>query len=81
MCTWLGDVAGKVKVLAFANFGTAMRTTGADASKAKARAGGRDAVLDYSKQELSLSADARDKVCLQCCSDIYIYIYIILYII
>lgn len=50
--------AGKVQVLAFANFGTALHSTGSDSSKSK----GKNAVLDYSKQELSLSSEARDQV-------------------
>ena len=58
-------VTGKVQVLAFANFGTALRSDGADASKST-KARGSSAVLDYSKQELSLSPEARDKVCMQC---------------
>lgn len=49
-------------MLAFANFGTALRSTGADSSKSKGT-GGSNAVLDYSKQELSLSSEARDQVC------------------
>ena len=58
-------VIGKVQVLAFANFGSALRSSGADASKStKARSS--NAVLDYSKQELSLSPEARDKVCMHC---------------
>jgi len=51
-----------VQVLAFANFGTALRSTSADASKSKGKSAGSDTFLDYSKQELSLSSDARDKV-------------------
>lgn len=50
-------------MLAFANFGTALRSTGAESSKSKGK-GGSNAVLDYSKQELSLSSEARDQVCL-----------------
>ena len=46
-----------MQVLAFANFGTALRSS-ADSGK-----GGSDAVLDYSKQELSISSEAREKVC------------------
>ena len=57
-------VIGKVQVLAFANFGTALRSSGADASKST-KASSSNAVLDYSKQELSLSPEARDKVCMQ----------------
>ncbi|DBA93500.1 hypothetical protein WJX82_005630 [Trebouxia sp. C0006] len=57
---------GKVQVLAFANFGTALRSTGAESSKSKGK-GGSNAVLDYSKQELSLSSEARDQVGQQLC--------------
>lgn len=49
-------------MLAFANFGTALRSTGAESSKSKGT-GSSNAVLDYSKQELSLSCEARDQVC------------------
>lgn len=58
----MGCTVGKVQVLAFANFGTALRSTGADSSKSTGK-GGSNAVLDYSKQELSLSSEARDQVC------------------
>jgi len=58
----VGCDVGKVQVLAFANFGTALRSTGAESSKSKGK-GGSNAVLDYSKQELSLSSEARDQVC------------------
>jgi len=58
----VGCIVGKVQVLAFANFGTALRSTGAESSKSKGE-GGSNAVLDYSKQELSLSSEARDQVC------------------
>ena len=48
--------AGKVQVLAFANFGTALRSS-ADSAK-----GNSNAILDYSKQDLSISSEAREKV-------------------
>ena len=48
--------AGKVQVLAFANFGTALRSS---AGSAKSSGNG---VLDYSKQDLSISSEAREKV-------------------
>lgn len=50
---------GKVTVLAFANFSTSMESSSGDKPKNKA---GKDTVLDYSKQQLSLSTDFRDKV-------------------
>lgn len=43
--------------MAFANFSTSMASSLDDKAKP-----GKDNVLDYSKQELSLSSDARDKV-------------------
>lgn len=46
-------------VLAFANFSTSMESSAGNEAKGRA---GKDTVLDYSKQQLSLSADFRDKV-------------------
>lgn len=54
----LDVLAGKVDVLAFANFGTAMRSS----SDSRGKGSSSTAVLDYSKQELSLSSDARNEV-------------------
>ena len=53
------STTGKVTVLAFANFSTSMESSSGDKLNGKA---GKDTVLDYSKQDLSLSADFRDKV-------------------
>ena len=46
-------------MLAFANFSKSMKSSCDDKTPGKA---GKDTVLDYSKQELSLKADFRDKV-------------------
>ena len=46
--------AGKVQVLAFAKFGTALRSSAGSAKS--------NGVLDYSKQDLSISSEAREKV-------------------
>lgn len=56
----LAAVAGKVQVLAFANFGAALRSS-ADSAK-----GNSNAILDYSKQDLSVSSEAREKVSASC---------------
>ena len=53
---------GKVQVLAFANFGMALR------SSANSAKGDSDAILDYSKQDLSISSEAREKVTASCWS-------------
>ena len=55
---------GKVEVLAFANFGSALRSTEASTGTSSKKG---TAVLDYSQQELSTSADARDKVSKRIC--------------
>lgn len=52
----LAAIAGKVQVLAFANFGSALRSS-ADLAKSSS-----SAVLDYSRQDLSISSEAREKV-------------------
>ncbi|KAL3145446.1 2,3-dihydroxyphenylpropionate/2,3-dihydroxicinnamic acid 1,2-dioxygenase, variant 2 [Trebouxia sp. C0009 RCD-2024] len=53
--------SGKVQVLAFANFGTALRSSAGSAKSSGS------AVLDYSKQDLSVSSEAREKVAQQLC--------------
>lgn len=53
--------AGKVEVLAFANFGTALPSS-ADSGKRSTNS----VVLDYSKEDLSISSEAREKVRASC---------------
>lgn len=54
-------------MLAFANFGTALRSS-ADPAKSNS-----SAVLDYSKQDLSISSEAREKVSAFCWVRLYAY--------